>query len=235
MIVTDVDEPAGRAHAGRIGATFHRLDTASADDWSALVAGLDRIDGLVNNAATFRPEPMLDTDEATYRRIVEVNQLGVFLGMRAVAPVMAGGGGGSIVNISSIGGIRGVPAFAYASTKWAVRGMTRTAARELAPLGIRVNAVLPGVVDTEMLRDTPPDRLDALAQATPMGRVGQPAEIADPVVFLLSDESRYINRHRPRRRRWHHRMTRSTRAGGIAQRARVNPISARSRGRRRPR
>jgi len=189
VVVADVLEPAGREVADRIGGRFHRLDVSSADDWQALAEGFDRIDGLVNNAGVFRALSMQQTDEDTYRRIFEINQLGVFLGMQAVAPVMERSGGGSIVNISSIGGMRGVPAFAYAATKWAVRGMTKTAARELAPAGIRVNSVHPGVIDTDMLEETPLERLAELADATPMGRVGQPDDIAGPVVFLLSDES----------------------------------------------
>jgi 3alpha(or 20beta)-hydroxysteroid dehydrogenase len=111
VVVADVLEPAGREVADRIGGRFHRLDVSSADDWQALAEGFDRIDGLVNNAGVFRALSMQQTDEDTYRRIFEINQLGVFLGMQAVAPVMERSGGGSIVNISSIGGMRGDAGF----------------------------------------------------------------------------------------------------------------------------
>ena len=192
VVVTDVLEAEGQAVADAVGGIFHRLDVSSADDWRELAAAYDGVDGLVNNAGIFRGLSMLDTDEETYRQLFEINQLGVFLGMRALAPVMAGNGGGSIVNISSIGGMRGVPAFAYAATKWAVRGMTKTAARELGPLGIRVNSVHPGVVETDMLGDAIPQRIAALVSTTPLGRAAQPADVAAPVVFLLSDESAYM-------------------------------------------
>lgn len=192
VVVADVLVDEGRQVAARVGGVFQKLDVSSADDWAALVRATDRIDGLVNNAGVFRALSMQQTDEATFRRLFEINQLGVFLGMQAVAPVMASSGGGSIVNISSIAGMRGVPAFAYVSTKWAVRGMTKTAARELGPQGIRVNSIHPGVVQTDMLQETPPERLDELAGMTPLGRVGQPGDIAGPVVFLLSKESDYM-------------------------------------------
>lgn len=196
VVVTDVLDTEGAEVASRVGGSYHHLDVSDSAQWDevtrAIVADHGRIDGLVNNAGIFRAQPLLDSDEETTRRIFEINQLGVYFGMKTVAPVMRDGGGGSIVNISSIGGMRGYPAFAYGASKWAVRGMTKTAARELAPHGIRVNSVHPGLVDTDMLVDTPPARLRELGDATPMGRIGSPDDIAGPVVFLLSDESSYM-------------------------------------------
>lgn len=194
VVATDVDEALGRALADETGAEFHALDVSSDDGWQrvvgAVVATHGRIDGLVNNAGIFSAETLLDGSVETTRRIIEINQLGTYLGMKRVAPVMPEGS--SIVNISSIGGMQGVPAFAYASTKWAVRGMTKSAANELASRGIRVNSVHPGLVDTAMLDGTTPERRRDLEATTPMGRIATADDIAGPVVFLLSDESGYM-------------------------------------------
>ena len=196
VVVTDVDDDRGKAMAAEVDGMWLRLDVSDDDGWTDVVAAVlsahGRIDGLVNNAGIFAAETLLDGSVDTTRRIIEINQMGTYLGMKRVAPAMVDAGGGSIVNISSIGGMRGVPAFAYASTKWAVRGMTKSAANELAPHGVRVNSVHPGVVDTSMIEATPPERLRELAAGTPMGRIGVPGDITGPVVFLLSDESSYM-------------------------------------------
>ena len=194
VVVADAQPDRGREVADGAGATFHPLDVSSDDNWrdvvDEVVAAHGRIDGLVNNAGIFSAETLLDGSVETTRRVIEVNQMGTYLGMKRVAPVMPDGS--SIVNISSIGGMQGVPAFAYASTKWAVRGMTKSAANELASLGIRVNSVHPGLVDTAMLEGTTPERRRELEATTPMGRIATADDIAGPVVFLLSDESRYM-------------------------------------------
>ena len=194
MVFGDVLVDGGRAVATETGATFVEHDVSTASGWADVVdralADHGRIDGLVNNAAIFDGSAMLDTTEELFRRVFEVNQLGVFLGMAAVAPTMTEQGSGSIVNISSSAGLRGFPAFAYTAAKHAVTGMTRTAAKELGPRGVRVNSVHPGIVDTPML---PPGRGEALSSATPLGRAGRPTEIGEAVLFLLSEAASYIN------------------------------------------
>ena len=135
----------------------------------------------------------METDTALFERHMRVNQLGPFLGMKAVVPLMEASGGGSIVNISSVAGLRGSPgAFAYGATKWALRGMTKSAAVELAPLRIRVNSVHPGPIDTEMLNVRTPEQNQRRVQQVPMKRMGSAEEVARLVLFLLSDDSAYI-------------------------------------------
>jgi 3alpha(or 20beta)-hydroxysteroid dehydrogenase len=127
--------------------------------------------------------------------VVNINQLGTFLGMKAVAPAMGDSGGGSIINISSIAGLRGsAGTMAYTASKWAVRGMTKTAALELAPLGIRVNSIHPGFIDTPMLPDlmiTTEEQKTMLGGQIPLGRVAQAEQVAKLALFLASDESEY--------------------------------------------
>ena len=179
------------------------LDVTSEQSWAdavtTTVARFGRVDILVNNAGTAEGSPLDDTTLESYRRVTEVNQTGVFLGMRAVIEPMTAGGGGSIVNISSIDGLVGSPRIiSYIASKWAVRGMTKAAAMELAPRGIRVNSVHPGHVHT-LLASTPnQDRTQMTAMIdehtkrfAPMGRTGEPAEIAKLAAFLASDDSSY--------------------------------------------
>ena len=150
-----------------------------------------RIDGLVNNAGVHRRHDLLDADVELWNRIIAVNQTGTFLGMATVAPVMRDSGGGSIVNISSIAGMRGHQSPAYVASKWAVRGLTRSAAAELGPHGIRVNSVHPGAIDTEMWRADGGTH-ESMGPRIPLRRIGEPSEIASVVMFLLSDEASYM-------------------------------------------
>jgi len=193
VVLTDVSDADGETVAAEVGGTYVHLDVSNAAEWEATIAAVlaqhGRLDGLVNNAGIFLGKGMLDTTEDEFRRMFEINQLGVHLGMAAVAPGMIERGSGSIVNISSVAGLRGFPAYAYTGTKHAITGLTKTAARELAPHGVRVNSVHPGIVDTPML---PADRMDALSVAAPMGRVADADEVAELVMFLLSDASSYI-------------------------------------------
>src|SRR3954471_4511126 len=159
-ILGDVRDDAGEIVAKELGdrAAYVHHDVTREDDWAAIVeathARFGRVDVLVNNAGVFRIVGMTNTTLEEYMRIVTINQVGTFLGMQAVAETMIGQGSGSIVNISSVAGLQGSPGtIAYTASKFAVRGMTKVAALELAPFGVRVNSVHPGLIDTTMLRD----------------------------------------------------------------------------------
>jgi 3alpha(or 20beta)-hydroxysteroid dehydrogenase len=196
VVITDVADEAGEATAAALGAgvAYRHLDVTSAEGWAEVVDGMvarhGGLDVLVNNAGVWLARGLLETSPEDYRRVVEVNQTAVFLGMRAVAPALRARGGGSIVNISSAAGLRGArQPLAYAASKWAVRGMTKAAAFELAPLGIRVNSIHPGVIDTPMIEGGH----DELAAGVPMGRLGRPEEVAELVLFLATDASAYVS------------------------------------------
>jgi 3alpha(or 20beta)-hydroxysteroid dehydrogenase len=196
VVVTDVEDEAGERTGASIGesASFRHLDVTSEAEWSAVVSWIldrhARLDVLVNNAGTWLAGPLVETSLDDYRKVIDINQVGAFLGMRAVVPAMRAAGSGSIVNISSLAGLRGAQvSTAYAASKWAVRGMSRQAAAELAADGIRVNAVFPGYVDTGMIDAGH----DEIAQRVPLGRrLATPEEVAEVVVFLASDAARYV-------------------------------------------
>lgn len=199
VVITDVLVEQGRAVAASLGdaARFVHQDVASAEGWREVVAAaLDafgRVDCLVNNAAISMPLKLEDTEPDTYERIYSVNQLGVYLGMRAVLDPMKAQGGGSIINIASVAGIKGTSTlFAYTATKWAVRGMTKSAALELARYKIRVNCVLPGVIDTPINDANPAKMNEVLVKTTPMRRMGEPREIAEAVLFLASPRASFV-------------------------------------------
>jgi 3alpha(or 20beta)-hydroxysteroid dehydrogenase len=148
---------------------------------------------LVNNAGILHNATIAKHTLADYERVVSVNQVGVFLGIRAAIEPMTQRGGGSIVNTSSGAGLRATKyCFAYAATKYAVTGMTASAALELARNRIRVNSIHPGLIDTPMVASDDPDATTRLVRATPMRRAGQPEEIARVALFLASDESSYM-------------------------------------------
>jgi len=198
VAVADVNEDGGRALAGALGerALFLRLDVADEAAWrdavAAVVARWGRLDVLVNNAGIIARKPMLDTEVADMEAAFRVNQLGVFLGMKAAAPALQAAGGGAIVNLSSAAGLVARPgAFAYSATKWAVRGMTKAAAAELGPLGIRVNSIHPGIIETEMTRTYGKAGLEAAVAALPLRRSGQVEDVARLALHLASAASAY--------------------------------------------
>ena len=176
-----------------------RCDVRREEQWPGFVAAarerFGRVDALVNNAGIVRVSPLLETSLETSLDGVRTNQVGVFLGMKAVAPALRDGGGGSIVNVCSINGLHATAGLlAYCASKFAVTGMTQAAAQELGPLGIRVNSIHPGGIDTAM-QDAPGfEGIDSAAfyAATPAGRAGRPEEVADLGVYLASDASVYV-------------------------------------------
>jgi 3alpha(or 20beta)-hydroxysteroid dehydrogenase len=181
VVATDIADP---TDDGAVGGC-RKLDVAEERQWTELVgAVLDefgRIDVLVNNAGIAGPSAP-----------IAVNQIGCFLGLRAVIPAMRRARSGSIINISSVAGMGGAPGrIAYQASKWAIRGMTRSAAVELAEYGVRVNAIVPGWVDTQMAANAVVP-VEQLAAGIPFGRIAAPSEISALVSFLASPQSRYI-------------------------------------------
>ena len=202
VVLADVRDEEGGALAASLGERAHyvHLDVASEGEWAAAIAAAHARFGpvrvLVNNAGIYRSCPTLEQGAEEYLQIVRINQLGVFLGLRACIPDMRAAGGGSVINIASTAGIEGVPlALAYTASKHAVVGMTRAAALEFGSAGIRVNAVCPGAMLTPLLAESfnvPLSELGAVPFANaPLGRMGDPMEIAPTVLFLASDESSY--------------------------------------------
>ena len=205
VAICDVLDVEGKAVAEEIGpdALYQHLDVTSEDEWEAAVAAttsaFGKLDVLVNNAGIAEAAPLAEMTLDSYRRVTEVNQTGVFLGMRAVVEAMTAAGGGSILNISSIDGLVGMNNLtSYVASKWAVRGMTKVAAMELAERNIRVNSIHPGFILTTLgvEEGVDPAEVHALLDAhakrlTPMGRAGKPEDIANLALFLASDESSY--------------------------------------------
>jgi 3alpha(or 20beta)-hydroxysteroid dehydrogenase len=200
VVIAGGSEKHGRALAEELGGAHRYLphDVSSERSWDDLVATVCEELGettlLVNNAGVLDPgQDISESSVENFERHYRVNQLGVFLGMRAVAGPMKRAGSGSIVNLSSIGGHRGYAnQIGYSTTKWAVRGMTKCAAVELGPHGVRVNSVAPGFISTTMIDVMPGEQIDAVTAATPLGRRGTPEEIARAVLFLASKDCPFM-------------------------------------------
>ena len=197
VVLTDLNEEKGQAFAAELGesAIFVKQNVASPEDWQKVVEAAEeafgKVDVLVNNAGITMAKSILQVSVEEYRRIVEINQVSVFLGMKTVIPAMQKAGGGSIVNISSMNGIV-AGAIGYTDTKFAVRGMTKAAAVECANYGIRVNSVHPGVIATPMVvQEDTKAAVEAFSKHIPLKRVAEPEEVSNLVLYLASDESCY--------------------------------------------
>jgi 3alpha(or 20beta)-hydroxysteroid dehydrogenase len=199
VVIADVSDTPGRQLAEELGerAVFQKLDVTQEASWASTVelalTRFRKLNVLLNNAGVFVAKPFLDTTLADWDAHYRVNQWGTFLGMRAVVNSMRAAGGGSIVNTSSGAGARGFPGmFAYATSKWAVRGMSKAAALDLAQFKIRVNSIMPGIVDTPMYQSNGPERCAQMDAGIPLGRRGQPTEIAELMAYLASDAGSYF-------------------------------------------
>ncbi len=202
LLLSDADGAGARELAQELGEGAEALehDVASEEQWRAVLArALDlhgRIDVLLNNAGVFLAAPLTETSLAQFRLLMDVNVVGVFLGMRTVAPAMIERRAGSVINVSSVAGLTGPPLLtAYAASKWAVRGMTKVVAKETARFGVRVNSVHPGQIDTDMnarQREQTPELIDKLIRGIPLRRIGTPEEVAHAIAYLACDESVYV-------------------------------------------
>jgi 3alpha(or 20beta)-hydroxysteroid dehydrogenase len=205
VILADVIDEEGERTAGEIAGSGDRaveyahLDVTSEAEWDAVVADIvarhGRLDILVNNAGIARMGRLVNLTMDDWDTTLAVNQTGVMLGMRASARAMIETGGGAIVNISSVAGLEGLfGSMAYGATKWAVRGMTKIAAKELGKHGIRVNSIHPGFIDTDMLAEGNfgEEELARMARSAPVGRIGTPDDIAGMALYLVSDAASFV-------------------------------------------
>jgi 3alpha(or 20beta)-hydroxysteroid dehydrogenase len=197
VIIADILEQEGQALAKELGenATFIKLDVTKATNWEEVISTAEKTFGpvniLVNNAGITMNKSIEETSEEEYRRIIDINQVSVFLGIKAVIPSMKKANGGSIVNISSINGLVG-GAVGYTDSKFAVRGLTKAAALGLSHYGIRVNSVHPGVIETPMIKqEDSKDAIEEFAKYIPVKRVAKPEEVSNMVLYLASDDSSY--------------------------------------------
>lgn len=197
VLLTDVLDEEGQAVAAELGerAAYQHLDVTSETEWEAAVALCEDRFGpltiLVNNAGILDFGPVHKQDVERFRRVVDVNLTGTLIGIKVGTASMRKAGGGSIINISSNAGIVGLPqAAAYVSSKWAVRGLTKSAAQDLGPLGIRVNSVHPGGIATPMVGGG--NQESGWVKKLPIARWGQPEDVANVVTFLASDEAGYV-------------------------------------------
>lgn len=195
VVIADILDVEGEALAAELGkrAVFVHLDVTEEDEWSAAVAAsvssFGSLDVLVNNAGIANAAPIEHLTTAKWNAVIAVNLTGVFFGCRAVVPTMKAQGSGSIINISSVEGMRGSPGLhGYTASKFGVRGLSQSLAVELGPFGIRVNSVHPGFIQTDMTTRIDPAQLDI-----PLGRPGVPADVAGTIVFLASEASAFTS------------------------------------------
>ncbi|MDF2846214.1 MAG: family oxidoreductase [Oerskovia sp.] len=193
VVVADLDDAKGEALVAELGenAAYTHLDVTKEEDWAAAVAftleKFGRIDVLVNNAGIANAAGITEFTPDMWRTIIDINLTGTFLGIHAVSPVMARAGRGSIINISSVEGMRGSAGLhGYVASKFGVRGLTKSVALDLGPSGVRVNSVHPGFIKTPMTEKISSDDLHI-----PLGRAAEPEEVSQLVLFLASDESSY--------------------------------------------
>ncbi len=199
VVITDVLDTEGAALAREIGAQAHyeHHDVSSAQDWERVtgetLSRFERLDVLVNNAGIWRSLTLEETSVEAFEQVVRVNQLGTFLGMKSALAPMRAAGGGSIINIASFFAVRPwAGSLAYSGSKWAVRGMSKVAALELAAHKIRVNVVFPGIIRTPMLDENTDEVNKSLPDIPPLKRLGEAEDVAELVHFLASDASAYI-------------------------------------------
>jgi 3alpha(or 20beta)-hydroxysteroid dehydrogenase len=199
VLLGDVLHDEGEAVAASIGdaALYQPLDVTDEEQWQAALSAAETRFGpvsvLVNNAGILDWAPIEKQDVERFRKVLDVNVVGTLLGMKSVAASMDRAGGGSIVNVSSTSGLWGLPMLgAYVASKWAVRGLTKTAAMDLGPKGIRVNSIHPGGVDTPMVAGAGDQNEAPYTKSLPVPRVGTVEDIANLVVYLASDESSFV-------------------------------------------
>ncbi|MFC3141119.1 SDR family NAD(P)-dependent oxidoreductase [Psychromarinibacter halotolerans] len=199
VLICDVLVEEGEALAARLtgegrDVRFLKLDVTSESEWTAALDAVKgwtgRLDVLVNNAGIINRKIIADMSVEEWRKVLDVNATGAFIGVKLCAPLMAETGGGSIVNISSNSGFSGHYDPAYTSSKWALRGLTRSAAMEFANAGVRVNAICPGLIVTDLNRNSP--HLGPMIGMTPMQRPGEAEEVAQLVLFLAGEGSAFI-------------------------------------------
>ncbi|WP_043666417.1 SDR family NAD(P)-dependent oxidoreductase [Streptomyces xylophagus] len=196
VVATDVLDEAGEKLAASLGAeglhvTYRHLDVSSQDDWADLAASLTEVHGLVNNAGIPMRARLGNVELADWNRAFAVNTTGALLGIQALTPLMPAGS--SIVNVGSVAGLTAHHAVAYTASKWALRGLSKVAALELAPRGIRTNVIHPGYIETPLMASANPVFVQAHLSLTPQGRAGTVDDVAPLVVYLLSDEASYVN------------------------------------------
>lgn len=197
VVITDILTKEGEELADQLGenAMFIQHDVTNGKDWVNVIEKTESVFGslniLINNAGKSHMETIENHSEEAFKKIIDINQLSVFLGMKTSLPSMRKAGGGSIVNISSLSGIKAQEEnVAYNAAKYAVTGMTKTAALEFAKYGIRVNSVHPGIIKTPMIDiEEHQDSLQEMTNTIPLGRAGLPSEVTQMVLFLASDES----------------------------------------------
>lgn len=201
VVIADVLDDEGRSLADELGdnAVFHHLDITDEKAWQDMaeqIVGMwGHIDVLINNAAILLVNPLVDVDKDAFARLLEVNVLGAWLGMKALAPKMIANGQGAIVNVCSTAALWGMNGTgAYLTSKWALRGMSKTAAMELGWQGVRVNAIFPGGVNTPFANpeNLPEEEMNAFFKDQPIQRIGRPDEIAQASLFLASERASYM-------------------------------------------